>query len=127
MGRAKSYAERLFDFPEIGALSRDAARTAVIKPANDRGVGVDDDGFEHLLQQTQGYPCFLQEWGKHAWDAAPKSPITLEDVRAATKTAIAALDEIGEGFPPLSEAPFTPGKIMTVFAKAPEGILRPPR
>ncbi len=93
MGRAKSYAERLFDFPEIGALSREAARTAIVKPANDRGVEVNNDAFEHILQQTRGYPYFLQEWGKHAWDAAPKSPITLENVRTATATAIAALDE----------------------------------
>jgi len=93
MGRAKSYAERLFDFPEIGALSREAARTAIVKPANDRGVEVNNDAFEHILQQTHGYPYFLQEWGKHSWDAAPKSPITLKDVRTATTTAIAALDE----------------------------------
>lgn len=93
MGRAKSYAERLFDFPEIGALSREAARTAIVKPANDRGVEVNNDAFEHILQQTHGYPYFLQEWGKHSWDAASKSPITLKDVRTATTTAIAALDE----------------------------------
>jgi hypothetical protein len=93
MGRAKSYAERLFDFPEIGALSGQAARTAIVKPANDRGVEVNNDAFEHILQQTHGYPYFLQEWGKHSWDAAPKSPITLEDVRMGTITAIAALDE----------------------------------
>ena len=93
MGRAKSYAERLFDFPEIGALSHQAARTAIVKPANDRGVDVNDDAFEHILQQTHGYPYFLQEWGKHSWDAASKSPITLADVRIGTSTAIAALDE----------------------------------
>ncbi|MCL5097467.1 MAG: ATP-binding protein, partial [Candidatus Omnitrophica bacterium] len=93
MGRAKSYAERLFDFPEIGALSPEAARTAIVKPANDRGVEVNNNAFERILQQTHGYPYFLQEWGKHSWDAAPKSPITLEDVRTATTTAIAALDE----------------------------------
>jgi hypothetical protein len=93
MGRAKSYAERLFDFPEIGALSREAARTAIVKPANDRNVEVSNDAFERILQQTHGYPYFLQEWGKHSWDAAPKSPIRLEDVRTATTAAIAALDE----------------------------------
>ena len=56
MGRAKSYAERLFDFPEIGALSREAARTAIVKPANDRGVEVSNDAFDYILQQTHGYP-----------------------------------------------------------------------
>ena len=56
-------------------------------------VEVSNDAFDYILQQTHGYPYFLQEWGKHSWDAAPKSPITLEDVRTATTTAIAALDE----------------------------------
>jgi hypothetical protein len=93
MGRAKSYAERLFDFPEVGALSQSAARTAIIKPAKDRGVEVNEDAFECIFNETQGYPYFLQEWGKHAWDTAARSPITLEDVNAATKTVIAALDE----------------------------------
>jgi hypothetical protein len=92
MGRAKSYAERLFDFPEIGPLSRDATEIALLKPAEERGVKFDPDAFEQILKETRGYPYFLQEWGKHAWDAAPASPITLADVRAATITAIAALD-----------------------------------
>lgn len=93
MGRAKSYAERLFNFPEVGALSQAAARTAILKPARDRGVEVQEAAFAHIFNETQGYPYFLQEWGKHAWDTAAKSPITLEDVQAATKTVIAALDE----------------------------------
>jgi hypothetical protein len=93
MGRAKSYAERLFDFPEIGALGREAASTAIVKPANDNGVEVNKDAFEHIFHETHGYPYFLQEWGKHSWDEAPKSPIRLEDVRTATTTVIAALDE----------------------------------
>ncbi len=92
MGRAKSYAERLFDFPEIGPLSRDATRIAIIKPANDRGVEINEDAFEQIINETRRYPYFLQEWGKHVWDAAAASPITLADVHAATTTAIAALD-----------------------------------
>jgi len=93
MGRAKSYAERLFDFPPIGPLPRDAARLAITKPAEDQGVSVDEDALDHILRETRGYPYFLQEWGKHAWDAADAPPITLQDVERATASAIAALDE----------------------------------
>ena len=93
MGRAKSYAERLFDFPIIGPLSRDAARVAITKPAMDQGVNVDEEALDRIIQETRGYPYFLQEWGKHAWDATNASPITLQDVERATTTAIAALDE----------------------------------
>lgn len=93
MGRAKSYAERLFDFPDIGALPREAARIAIEKPAADLGVRYDQGALDRILQETQGYPYFLQEWGKHVWDFAEKSPITERDVRAASTLALATLDE----------------------------------
>lgn len=93
MGKAKSYAERLFDFPVIGSLPPEAARLAIAKPAKDQGVDVTPEALDRIVEQTQGYPYFLQEWGKHSWDAADDSPITLEDVDAASITAIAALDE----------------------------------
>jgi len=93
MGRAKSYAERLFDFPEIGALPPSAARRAIVKPAEDEGVIVNEDALDRIIQQTHGYPYFLQEWGKHAWDTAARSPITANDVEVASAAAIAALDE----------------------------------
>lgn len=93
MGRAKSYAERLFDFPQIGPLPRDAAQLAITKPALDQAVVVEEDALDRIIQETRGYPYFLQEWGKHAWDAADASPITLEDVERATASAVAALDE----------------------------------
>lgn len=91
-GKAKSYAERLFDFPEVGALDRPAARRAIQKPITDEQERIDDDAVEQILTATHGYPYFLQEWGKHAWDAASKSPITIRDVQKASVTAIAALD-----------------------------------
>ncbi len=93
MGRAKSYAERLFDFPEIGPLSEEAARLAITKPASDQGVQIDADALERIIQQTRRYPYFLQEWGKHAWDVAKASPITRTDVEVASIAAVAALDE----------------------------------
>lgn len=93
MGRAKSYAERLFDFPEIGPLSADATKTAIAKPAKDRNVEVSLDALDRIVTETRGYPYFVQEWGKHSWDAADMSPVTVEDVDRASASAIAALDE----------------------------------
>jgi hypothetical protein len=93
MGRAKSYSERLFDFPEIGPLSESAARLAIAKPARDQGVDITGDALELVIAQTNRYPYFLQEWGKQAWDIATASPITRDDVERASKVAVAALDE----------------------------------
>ena len=92
MGNAKSYAERLFDFPLIGSLSTEDARIAIAKPAADEGVSIDPDALDEIMVRTQGYPYFLQEWGKHVWDVAETSPITTSDVVAAIHQAKAALD-----------------------------------
>ena len=93
MGRAKSYAERLFNFPEIGPLSPEAAKLAIAKPANDQGVDVTPEALDGIVEETHGYPYFVQEWGKHAWDVADASPITRQDVEHASTAAVAALDE----------------------------------
>jgi hypothetical protein len=92
-GNAKSYAERLFDFPFIGELADSEARLAVEKPASDEGVTFTAEAVQEILKLTHGYPYFLQEWGKHSWDVAAQSPITLQDVRSASAEAIAAMDE----------------------------------
>jgi len=93
MGRAKSYAERLFDFPEIGPLSPQAARQALVIPARLQHVEFADDALDRIQQETHGYPYFVQEWGKHTWEIADASPIELADVEAASISAVAALDE----------------------------------
>jgi len=93
MGRAKSYAERLFDFPQIGPLDADSARDAIAVPAAEQHVVFEPAALERIVRETQGYPYFLQEWGKHVWDIAPGSPVTLNDVERAAGNAIAALDE----------------------------------
>lgn len=93
MGRAKSYAERLFDFPDVGPLSSADAKRAIEKPARDQGVEVEAEALSKIFEQTRGYAYFVQEWGKHSWDVAAKSPITASDVEIAATTAIAALDE----------------------------------
>jgi len=58
MGHAKSYAERLFDFPEIGPLPSDAARTAIANPADAEGILIDSDALDRIVEATQGYPYF---------------------------------------------------------------------
>lgn len=93
MGNAKSYAERLFDFPEIGALPPEAARQAIVVPLEHEGVDITPDALEEILRVTRGYAYFLQVWGSQTWLAAPSSPLTIDDVRKASAAAIAALDE----------------------------------
>ena len=93
MGNAKSYAERLFDFPVIGPLPPEAARLAIERPLAKEGVAIDADALEQVLQVTKGYAYFLQQWGSHIWRAASQSPISKADVDTASVTAIAALDE----------------------------------
>ena len=92
-GEAKSYAERLFEFPMIGPLAPEDAKLAILKPAHEEGVSYQAAALASILAQTHGYPYFLQEWGKHSWDMARRSPITLHDVTLASIQAVAALDE----------------------------------
>jgi hypothetical protein len=92
-GNAKSYAERLFDYPEIGALPEAAARQALVKPAEELKVKYAEVAVDRIINHTRGYPYFLQEWGKRAWEVAQASPITDEDVAMASEQAVAALDE----------------------------------
>lgn len=92
MGRAKSYAERLFEFIEVGPLNAEAASSAIRVPIEREEETIDGDALDAIVEQTQGYPYFLQEWGKHSWDTAEASPITREHVMAATITALADLD-----------------------------------
>lgn len=91
-GRAKSYAERLFEFPEVGPLAPDDARQALRAPAARHAVAYNDDALDEILAQTQAYPYFIQEWGKHCWQCAQASPITRADVDLATEAAIAEMD-----------------------------------
>ena len=92
-GDAKSYAERLFDYPPIGPLDEAGARLALSAPAEREGVKYAKDALDYVIEQTGRYPFFLQVWGSHCWDAAEESPITLADAKRASETAIAALDE----------------------------------
>jgi hypothetical protein len=93
MGQAKSYAERLFEFVQIGALEREAAIQAIVIPLKQESAQIEQDAVLEIIKQTQGYPYFIQEWGKHVWDLADNSPIMKRDVMAATDVALAGLDE----------------------------------
>jgi hypothetical protein len=91
-GRAKSYAERLFEFVGIDKLDRDAATAALRIPAQQENVDFEGAAVEVILDRTHCYPYFLQEWGKHSWNVAEASPITAKDARRATDQALAELD-----------------------------------
>ena len=93
MGRAKSYAERLFLFTSIGPLDTAAATSALAYPIEAEDCAITPDAVARILAVTQGYPYFLQEWGKQSWDAAAVCPITAADVEIAHPAAIAALDD----------------------------------
>ncbi len=63
LGRARSCAERLFEFTELGRPSREAAKDAVQRPLRRRGVGIRPEALQLIVDRTEGYPYFLQEWG----------------------------------------------------------------
>ena len=92
-GNAKTYAERLFEYPDIGALDPVEAKRALVKPAAQANVAFDDEAIAAVVRETQGYPYFLQEWGYQAWNTAPVSPITKEDVARSSEAAIRRLDQ----------------------------------
>jgi hypothetical protein len=92
-GDSKSYAERLFNFPDVGALSAEDAATALREPAKAAGVVFEPAAIDEIFRLTHGYPYFLQEWGYQSWNVAASSPITLAVVRAATAKVIPRLDQ----------------------------------
>lgn len=91
-GEAKSYAERLFDFPEIGSLASEDAADALTIPAGEGGVEYEPEALDRVVVEAQGYPYFLQEWGYHVWNEAASSPISLDDVRSVHPVVIDQLD-----------------------------------
>lgn len=91
-GDAKSYAERLFDYPAIDRLDDDSARSALVEPAKRESAAYEDDALDIILRETGCYPFFLQVWGSHIWEIAPSTPFTSDHAKLATKRAISALD-----------------------------------
>jgi hypothetical protein len=91
-GEAKSYAERLFKFPRIGQLSDDQARAALAEPAERLGVRFDAEALAVVVDYTEGYPYFLQEYGSTLWNQVEESPFSAEDVSIAQAAVDAKLD-----------------------------------
>jgi len=92
-GNAKSYAERLFQFPEIGPLDREQSLNAIRIPFEDAGETITDDALSAIFDVTRGYPYFVQEWGYQVWNMAESSPVGIETVNIATPAARHRLDE----------------------------------
>ena len=93
VGEAKSYAERLFEFPVIGSLVDADARAALQRPANDAGAAFSDGALTRILDLARGYPYFLQEWGYHAWNAADAGLISRGTVDGIATDVVRRLDE----------------------------------
>lgn len=92
-GDAKSYAERLFDFPRLDALKPADAFKAIREPVEQEGCHITNEALDEIFARTRGYPYFLQEWGYTAWNLAQEDTITLADARGATTESIRKLDE----------------------------------
>ncbi len=92
-GEAKSYAERLFHYPEVGALPEADAKAAIRQPVNEEGAVIDEGALDEIFLKTRGYPYFLQEWGHQSWNLAVGDTITLNDARQAESTTLKRLDE----------------------------------
>jgi len=91
LSASKSYSERLFKYSRIDRLDRSSADLALQSPAKDEGAEFHEDALEAMYSATGGYPYFIQAYGKVAWDSAPGSPITAEDIRVAAPEAEAEL------------------------------------
>lgn len=92
-GDAKSYAERLFNYPVVGPLEADAAKEAIQQPVENEGETIADDALNEIVSKTHGYPYFLQEWGYQTWNEADASPISVDDVLHASAATLKRLDE----------------------------------
>ena len=92
VAEAKTYAERLFEFREVGPLDEKASGDAVAKPIRACNADIAPGALQTIVEETRGYPYFLQEWGKHVWDVAERSPIDSGDVARASTEVAAALD-----------------------------------
>lgn len=91
-GEARSYAERLFEFETLGSLPREDALRALVRPAQAAGADYTTAAAEEVVRFTEGYPYFLQEYGKIAWDEAESSPIDAAAVRTVRPLVEAKLD-----------------------------------
>jgi hypothetical protein len=92
VGKSKTYAERMFNYSEIGALDERDVDMAITVPLNNNGLYIEPEAVSEVFKETRGYPYFLQEYGYQLWNAAERSPIVLEDVRRSAQSVQARLD-----------------------------------
>ena len=92
-GEAKSYAERLFQYPGVGALDAASARKAVEKPIVEEEATITPAAMDHIIERTKGYPFFLQEWASVLWNNAEGPEIAFTDADNSYAETLAALDE----------------------------------
>lgn len=137
-GKAKSYAERLFEYPQVDQLDQEAARAALVNPVRKEGVDFTEGAVEEILRVTECYPYFIQEWGSQVWNAAPSSPIQLDHVISATPGVISDLDKSFfrvrfdrltplqqkylRAMAELGRGPYQTGKIATVLGVKPAAV-----
>lgn len=137
-GEAKSYAERLFDFPAIGPLERSAARIAIRRPIEEEEESIDDEALELIVTRTEGYPFFLQEWGYQTWNFAERSPFTRAHVERASVKALERLDagffrvrfdrltpkerEYVRAMAKLGKGPYRSGDVAAALGEAPQSL-----
>ena len=117
-GRTKGSSERLFAVCPVGQLPEKEARLGLEKPARARNVFYTPDAAKAMVLRTQGYPYFIQELGKHAWNCAASSPISAKDVKTAARSAIASLDS---GFFAASLECLTPLEMRYLYAMVESG------
>lgn len=92
VGKSKTYAERMFNYSDIGALTESDVDVAITIPLNNNGLNIDSDAISEVFRMTQGYPYFLQEYGYQLWNAVQNTSITLEDVRHIAPAVQTRLD-----------------------------------
>lgn len=122
LAEARSYSERLFLYRVIGPLTRDDAKAALNEPATRMGGGYTANALDLLTDASQGYPYFLQEFGKAIWDIAPGAPFTTQDAHDALEAGRAALDQ---GFFPSRWDRATPAERRYLRAIAATGEAHP--
>ncbi|WP_062343232.1 ATP-binding protein [Novosphingobium sp. CCH12-A3] len=92
-GEAKSYAERLFLYPAVGALDPASAAQAIEKPILEEEASIAPDALAAIVTRTKGYPFFLQEWASVVWNNAEGPEISFADADQSYAETLASLDD----------------------------------
>ena len=115
VGKARSYGERMFAIKTIDSLDADSSREALKVPAASEKVAFAKDATDEIYRETKGYPYFLQEWGKHCWEAGGSGRIAMRDVESVRESV---RDELDDGFFRVRMARMTPKETAYLAAMA---------